>query len=131
MNRLAKQIFRFIIVGGLSTAIDFIVLYVMHHRFYMNYLLATGVAFAVATIFNYWASMAFIFESKFTIDQKKQEFSLFLILSLSGLALTEGLMFVSVDLFGSPVMLGKLFVTAIVMVFNFITRKQFIEGKTS
>lgn len=130
MNRLAKQIFRFIIVGGLSTAIDFIVLYVLHYQFYMNYLLATGVAFAVATVFNYWASMAFIFESKFTVDQKKQEFSLFLILSLSGLALTEGLMFVSVDLFGSPVMLGKLAVTAIVMVFNFITRKQFIEGKT-
>ena len=131
MNRLAKQIFRFIIVGGLSTAIDFIVLYVLHHQLYMNYLLATGVAFAVATVFNYWASMAFIFESKFTQDQKKQEFSLFLILSLCGLVLTELLMFISVDLFASPVMLGKLFVTAIIMVFNFVTRKLFIEGKPS
>ncbi|MGO4929315.1 GtrA family protein [Fundicoccus sp. Sow4_D5] len=131
MNRLAKQIFRFMLVGGLSTAIDFIVLYVLHHQFQMNYLLATGVAFAVATVFNYWASMTFIFESKFTQEQKKQEFSLFLILSLCGLGLTELLMFISVDLFASPVMLGKLFVTAIVMVFNFVTRKRFIEGKTS
>lgn len=131
MNRLAKQIFRFMLVGGLSTAIDFIVLYVLHHQFQMNYLLATGVAFAVATVFNYWASMTFIFESKFTQEQKKQEFSLFLILSLCGLGLTELLMFISVDLFASPVMLGKLFVTAIVMIFNFVTRKRFIEGKTS
>lgn len=129
MNDLAKQIFRFLLVGGLSTAIDFIVLYVLHHQFDINYLIATGIAFAVATVFNYWASMAFIFESKFASDQKQQEFILFLILSLLGLVLTEGLMFVSVELFGSPVMLGKIIVTAFVMVFNFVTRKLFIEGK--
>ena len=129
MNDLAKQIFRFFFVGGLSTAIDFIVLYVLHHQFDINYLIATGIAFAVATVFNYWASMAFIFESKFASNQKQQEFILFLILSLLGLALTEGLMFVSVELFDSPVMLGKIIVTAFVMVFNFATRKLFIEGK--
>lgn len=129
MNDLAKQIFRFLLVGGLSTAIDFIVLYVLHHQFDINYLIATGIAFAVATVFNYWASMAFIFESKFASNQKQQEFILFLILSLLGLALTEGLMFVSVELFDSPVMLGKIIVTAFVMVFNFVTRKLFIEGK--
>lgn len=131
MNGLAKQIFGFIIVGGLSTAIDFIVLYLLHHPLDINYLLATGVAFAVATVFNYWASMAFIFESKFEAHQKKQEFSLFLILSLCGLVLTEVLMYIGVDMLGSEVMIGKLFVTAFVMVFNFITRKVFIEGKAA
>lgn len=127
MKALARQIFRFAIVGGLSTVIDFVVLYVLHHRLHINYLIATAIAFAVATIFNYWASMTFIFESKFVADQKKQEFMLFLILSVCGLGLTEVLMYISVEWLGSAVMLGKLFVTAFVMVFNFVTRKLFIE----
>ena len=71
--------------------------------------------------------MTFIFESKFAADQKKQEFMLFLILSFCGLGLTEVLMYISVEWLGSAVMLGKLFVTAFVMVFNFVTRKLFIE----
>ena len=112
-------------VGGLSTLIDFAIVYGLNGILGWHYQLAVLIAFVLATIFNYWASMRFTFESKFSPEQKHQEFLLFLILSLLGLALTAGLMWV--DAMHWPVMPAKVAVTAIVMVFNFLTRKLLLE----
>lgn len=131
MKQLIKQIGLFAVVGVLATAIDFGVLYLLHHGYQVNYLVATGVAFIVATVFNYWASMTYIFKSKFGPDQKKQEFTLFVTLSLIGLGLTELLMWFGVGRFHLPVMFAKLLVTAVVMVFNFVSRKILLEENPS
>lgn len=131
MKQLMTQIGRFVIVGVLATTIDFGVLYLLHHGYQLNYLVATAVAFIVATVFNYWASMTYIFKSKFGPGQKKQEFILFVTLSVIGLGLTELFMWLGVGLFHLPVMIAKLFVTAGVMVFNFVSRKLLLEENPS
>ena len=96
-TRLSTQILSFLVVGGLSTLIDFAIVYGLNGILGWHYQLAVLIAFVLATIFNYWASMRFTFESKFSPEQKHQEFLLFLILSLLGLALTAGLMWVEVE----------------------------------
>ncbi|MGX7106366.1 GtrA family protein [Hutsoniella sourekii] len=126
---LVQQIIRFILVGGLATLIDFLVLAFLYHGLNLYYLIATVIAFIVSTIFNYWASMRFIFKSKYGPDQRHKEFIIFLILSLIGLALTSLLMVLGVDWLGLPVMFAKVLVTGFVMVFNFVSRKLFIEGR--
>ena len=126
---LVQQIIRFILVGGLATLIDFLVLAFLYHGLNLYYLIATVIAFIVSTIFNYWASMRFIFKSKYGPDQRHKEFIIFLILSLIGLALTSLLMVLAVDWLGLPVMFAKVLVTGFVMVFNFVSRKLFIEGR--
>ena len=126
-TRLSTQILSFLVVGGLSTLIDFAIVYGLNGILGWHYQLAVLIAFVLATIFNYWASMRFTFESKFSPEQKHQEFLLFLVLSILGLALTAGLMWVAVDAMHWPVMPAKVAVTAIVMVFNFLTRKLLLE----
>lgn len=123
-----QQLFRFAIVGVLATAIDFVILYLCYHLIGMNYLVGTTLAFIISTVFNYWASMSFVFVSKYEAAQKHQEFLVFLILSIIGLILTNVLMYLAVDLGNIPVMISKILVTVVVMIFNFVSRKIFIEG---
>jgi putative flippase GtrA len=51
----------------------------------------------------------------------------FLIFSIIGLLLTELLLWIGIDKLNMNAMIVKIVATAIVMVFNFITRKLFLE----
>lgn len=127
MKRLLQQFFNFAVVGGISTLIDFVVLYIIYEILGINYLIGTAIAFIVATMFNYWASMRYIFVSKYDKSQRGKEFTIFLVLSIIGLILTQLLMFVFVEWFGLAVMISKIFVTGFVMVFNFVSRKILLD----
>lgn len=130
MKRLIQQLFNFAVVGGISTVIDFIVLFVMHEVLSINYLIGTATAFIIATVFNYWASMRFIFVSKYEENERGKEFTIFLVLSVIGLILTQLLMMLFVERFNIEVMMSKIVVTVFVMMFNFISRKLFLDNSS-
>ncbi|MCW6659535.1 GtrA family protein [Aerococcaceae bacterium NML191292] len=127
---LPTQVMRFVVVGGMATAIDFVILWVLYHQLGVHYLIATTIGFVVATVFNYWASMKFVFRGK-PNQSKKREFILFVVLSVIGLLLTVLLMQLSVAVMELPVMISRILVTGIVMTFNFVTRKWLLEAKSS
>lgn len=58
---------------------------------------------------------------------KKKEFLVFIFLSVVGLGINQILMWIFVSRLYYFYMVAKIFVTAIVMVYNFITRKIFLE----
>lgn len=128
MQRLLQQFARFVLVGGTATVIDFAVLALLHYGFNVHYLTATGLAFVISTIYNYWASMRFVFDSPYGKDEKGKELLIFLVLSVLGLLLTEGLMGLLVEYASLNVIVSKVLVTCVVMLFNFITRKQFLDS---
>lgn len=128
MNRLIKQVIRFGIVGVMATVIDFAMLHLLVDYLFVHYLIATPIAFVISTLFNYWASMKYIFVSRFSPKEKHKEFVIFVSLSVIGLLLTELLMFIAVDILGLQIMVGKVFVTAIVMIFNFASRKIYLDS---
>ena len=94
----------------------------------LHYLIATCLSFMISTIANYLLSLRFVFKSR-TEMNKGLEFVIYAVLSAIGLGLTELLMWVTVDKLGIYYMVAKIIVTAIVMVYNFITRKLFLEKK--
>ena len=96
----------------------------------LEYLLSCGISFTVSVIANYLLSMKFVFERKDTLD-RRIEFIIFVVMSVIGLGLTELLMWVFVDKANIHYMISKIVVTAIVMVYNFVTRKLFLEKKKS
>ena len=57
----------------------------------------------------------------------KKSFVIFLIFSVIGLIINDTIMWFTVDKFGIYYLLGKIIATCFVMVFNFITRKLFLE----
>ena len=125
MKKLINQILKFGIVGVIATIIDFSVLYLLTEFIHIHYLVSSIISFTVSVIFNYILSIKWVFEVNH--KQTKKDFILFVVLSIIGLGINELIMYLMVDKLGIHYMFTKVFATGIVMVYNFITRKIFIE----
>lgn len=125
-NDLFQQIFKFGIVGGIATAIDWIIYYIVVNFLNIPPLIGNILSFSVSVIYNYTASVKWVFHVN-EEKSKKRMFVEFMVFSILGLLLTELLLWVGIDILGQDKMLVKIIATAIVMVFNFITRKLFLE----
>ena len=124
--KLFAQIFKFVIVGGISFLVDFVVYAVMCNILYIHYIIAGIAGFSISVIVNYILSMRFVFQSKGNI-RKDKEFVLFVVLSLIGMLLNSFVLFICIDLIFMDNIIAKIIATAIVMVYNFVSRKIFLE----
>ena len=125
MNKLFKQLFRFGIVGGIAFLIDFGIFALLTHLG-MHYLIAQIISFSISLAFNYVASIKWVFDAK---KQTPKEIVIFVLLSVVGLGINELLLYIGIDKLHFHELIVKLFATAVVMVFNFVTRKLIIEKK--
>ena len=128
MKRLFTQLLKFGVVGVIATIIDFFFLFLFTDVFGMYYLLSAAISFVLSTLFNYVASMRFVFNSKFSKDEKSKELILFVILSVSGLVLNQVLLWFFVEKIALYYMAAKIVATFFVMTWNFISRKVWLEG---
>ena len=83
-------------------------------------------SFCISVIYNYTASVKWVFDVN-SEKSKKKQFVEFISFSIVGLLLNDLIMWICVDKFSVYYLLSKIIATAIVMVFNFITRKMFLE----
>lgn len=125
-NKLMIQILKFGIVGGIATAIDFAVFFILHELLGINTIISNICSFTISVIYNYIASVKWVFD----VDKsknKKTQFILFIVFSVIGLGLNTIIVYVCTDIMKLYSMIGKVLATGVVMVFNFITRKKFLE----
>ena len=121
----ALQFIRYIFVGGFAALIDTGSLYVLYAYLGINHLLAAAVGFVFGLLANYLISIVWVFESTGNVGE---EFALFAMIGLGGLAWTELIMWVSVDIAHLPVMAGKLIALILVLIWNFGMRKKLVFG---
>lgn len=121
-----KQILRFGIVGFTAFLIDYSLLYFLTEVCNIYYLISSVISFTISLIFNYIASIKWIFKAR---KQTFKDVIIFAVLSIIGLGINQIIMYVMVELMSIYYMITKIFATAVVMVYNFITRKIFIEQK--
>lgn len=126
LENLFIQIFKFCIVGVIATIIDFAFLYIFKEFLHLNVVLSNTLSFCISVIYNYWASVKWVFDVNENKDPKKN-FVIFIIFSVIGLLLNDLIMWITTDKFEIYYMLAKIIATFIVMIFNFITRKLFLE----
>ena len=129
LKKLMPQIIKFGVVGGTAFFIDYGLLLFFTDICGIWYLLSSFLSYSISTVFNYWASMKFVFKGKEDMGKGK-EFTMFGTWSLMGLGVNQVGMWGFVDGFGMDYKWAKITVTAIVMVSNFITRKIFLEEKS-
>lgn len=130
MKNLIRQIWKFGIVGVICTVIDFGVLTFLREIAGVYYLAANAASFTVSVVANYILSMKYVFRRKKDASRVK-EFVIFVILSAVGLLLNQLLMWAGVDGLGIYYVIAKVFATAIVMVYNFVSRKLILEEKNN
>lgn len=128
MRHLIEQIVKFGIVGIIATIIDFGVLIFLTEVFGLNPVVSATISFIVSLIFNYVASMRYVFRHREGMSRER-EFVIFVVLSVIGLGINDGLMWLGTNYASLDYRLVKVGATAIVMVWNFVTRKIFLEEK--
>ena len=125
-NKLFVQIFKFGFVGGLAFLIDYGVLIFCKEVLNLDVLVSAALGFCVSVLFNYIASVKWVFDVN-QENSKGKNFILFIVFSVIGLLLTELIMHIGTNILLFNYMIVKIIATAIVMVFNFVTRKMFLE----
>lgn len=131
-SRLIQQIIKFGAVGFLCFFIEYGLLILLHELLHLDVLVANLIAFVVSATVNYILSILFVFETDKNKNRVK-EFVLFFALSVGGLIINEIVMWAGTAVldpfWSSSYIIVKPFATGVVMVYNFITRKIFIEKK--
>ena len=141
MKNLLNQIIKFGIVGLFCFLIDFGITTGFTNLLGIHYLISKFLGFVVSAVVNYLLSIKFVFTQKKEMDKKK-EFTVFLFLSAFGLLINEIVMYLCIDgiyarsgqlqelvSHANMVALSSILATGIVMVYNFISRKLFLERK--
>ena len=130
LKELIRQFLKFGVVGVVAFAIDYGILMLLSQGLGMDPTLSAAISFTLSLIFNYLASMRYVFTHRADISRRR-EFVVFGILSAIGLIINELCMWGGTTLLGKgalEVTLTKLFATAVVMVWNFFSRKRWLDG---
>ena len=116
---------KFGFVGFLCFFIDWGIMVFLTEVFGINPLISSTISFTVSVTVNYILSVTFVFETDKNAN-KGSQFVIFVLLSIVGLGVNELCMWLGTDLLGIHYMITKVGATAVVMVYNFITRKIFL-----
>ena len=127
MKRLIAQMMKFGIVGLIAFVIDYGLMVLLTQAFGVFYLVSATISFTVSVIFNYFASMRYVFTHKEGMSRRR-EFTIFVVLSVIGLILNNVFMWVGTSLMGITYLITKLVATFLVTIFNFVTRKKFLDA---
>lgn len=127
MRKLIEQFLKFGVVGFIAFFIDYGLLAFCGEILHLNYLVSATVGFIGGVTFNYFASMRYVFRHKEGMS-KRREFVIFVVLSVIGLLINNALMWAGVEFLNIHYLIVKIFATAVVMVWNFVTRKMFLDA---
>ena len=127
MHRLIEQLLKFGVVGAMAFVIDYGTMVLLTETFRVPPVASATISFVVSVIFNYLASMKYVFVHKDGISRKR-EFAIFIALSIAGLLINDAIMWIGTETMRIDYRLVKIIATIIVMVWNFVTRKIFLDG---
>lgn len=121
---LHSQFVRFLLAGGLSALVDFLLLVLLVEVFSVYYLVASGMSFIVGLILNYLVCRTWVFQrGKYG---QMIEFLAFCIGGSIGLGLNQIILLLFVGHFSLDYRLSKIISITLVTLWNFLTKKYLI-----
>lgn len=131
MKNMAGQMFRFGIAGGICFLIDYGLMILMTEVLQIHFMISGAISFGISTIINYLFSIKFVFGGRTEREQKRtcihKDFILFILMSAAGLLINQAVLGLGSLVMHISYKLSKIAATAVVMVYNFITRKILLE----
>ena len=134
-----REALRFLLTGGACFLVEFACLVLLRDKMGLDTLAAVPIAFLISVILNYVLCVIWVFKG--AKDQGNAAKAAFLITSVMGLALNEGLMYLFRVLFGEDerlftifgfavtmYMVNKALSTLIVMIWNYFTKRAVLKS---
>lgn len=131
LKDLAEQFLKFGVVGALATVVDYGILMLLSQAAGWDPLPASAVSYLVSLAFNYLASMRYVFERRDDLSRRR-ELAAFVALSAVGLVINSLLIGAGTAFFGDgalSVTITKVLATLVVGVWNFWSRKHWLEAR--
>jgi putative flippase GtrA len=119
---LDTRLTRFLLVGGLSFAIDFGLLVLLHEGLDVELWIATPIAFIVSLLFNFAMQRSFTFQSTEKRHVSAFKYGLLVVFNV----VATDLIVVMIDRAGASYGLGKVVATVCTMTWNFLAYKYWI-----
>lgn len=126
---LLLQLVKFGFVGILATAVDYGIMVILTEWAGVYYLFSSTISFTLSLLLNYVCSMRFVFKRK-EGQTRGRELIIFSLLSLIGLVLNQAILCLLVEGLHIYYMVSKAVAAVLVMGWNFVSRKLFLEKKT-
>lgn len=142
MKKLIAQIAKFGVVGVIAAILDFGILNALIATVHMNATVAGTISFALSLIFNYLASMKFVFVHREDMA-RWMEVLIFVVSSVIGLLINVLILWISTDVILPTGVMpgtttyaiytngGKIVATVVVAVWNFVIRKWLLDAPAS
>lgn len=124
LNGPRGEAFRYIIIGGFTTAVDYGTYYLMVKILSINVTLSNVTSTVLAVIFAYVTNKLYVFQSRKNSNaEAAAEFFRFIASRLLTMAVEIGGVWLLVSVLGHDSLLGKIEVIAVVIVLNYILSK--------
>ena len=131
-NEFVKVIL-YLFVGGTAALVEWGLFYLFFYYLLAGLglsvdtltMVATALAFGLSTLYHYFLGNVLVFDSGSKYDKSK-ELSLVFLVSIMGLVFNLVLMYVFVGLLAWQPMLAKVITSCIVVVWNYLSRKEWI-----
>lgn len=120
------EILRFCLVGGVSFLIDYSLLFALTEWAGLYYLYSSAISFSVTVVLNYWLCVTYVFKG--AGKQTARQAVIFFATGALGLALNQFCMWFFVAVVGLHYMIAKIFATAIVTIWNYLTKRKAVRG---
>lgn len=119
MKNDTKEMMSYIIVGGLTTFVNYLAYYILL-AVHCHWIIANSVSWFVAVIFAFYTNKKYVFKSTKSV---KDEIISFFIMRFATLIIENISLFLFIELLGYQQMLSKILVSVVTVVLNYILCK--------
>ena len=119
------EVFRFLVVGGGCFLLEYFLLYTLTEYGGLDPLVSAPIAFTVSLVVNY---ILCVYVVKQEQKQTSLQMALFVLTSLMGLGINQLVMWFFIDIMGIWYMFAKVIASAIVMIWNYFTKRYVLHG---
>ena len=119
------KIIRYALVGTVCASTDLIIFLFLTKIVYLSWILASTLSTITATLFGYFLSITYVFNSGLKFN-KYQEFSLIILIAFVSVILHQFLLYIFIELLFIDQFFSKVATIIILFAFNFLTRSKLV-----
>lgn len=120
------EVFRFLAAGGSCFVLEYVLLYTLTEFGGLDPLVSAPIAFTISLAVNYILCVTVVFHAE---QQSASQMFFFVATSLMGLGINQLVMWVFIDLAGLWYMFAKVIASAVVMIWNYFTKRYILNRK--